>query len=102
MTTGGSKRASSTRAKPKLRAKRAGAATPSIAIKRVYEEASPGDGMRILVDRLGKDVALEPRPIDPKLLKEAKRALHLSASDIKRARRPSKRKVNLKRNVLEN
>ena len=58
MTTAGSKRASSKRAKPKLRvehkprAKRAGAATPSIAIKRVYEEASPGDGMRILVDRL--------------------------------------------------
>jgi len=30
--------------------------------------------LRILVDRLGNGVALEPRPIDPKLLKEAKRA----------------------------
>ena len=30
-----------------------------------------------LVDRLGKDVLLEPRPIDPAALKEVKRALHL-------------------------
>jgi uncharacterized protein YeaO (DUF488 family) len=68
MTTAGSKRASSKRAsskragserakpklpvKPKPRAKRAGAAAPSIAIKRVYEDVSSGDGMRILVDRL--------------------------------------------------
>jgi uncharacterized protein YeaO (DUF488 family) len=47
MTTGGS-----TAANRKPRAKRAGAASPSIAIKRVYEAASAGDGMRILVDRL--------------------------------------------------
>jgi hypothetical protein len=40
--------------------------------------------LRILVDRLGKDVLLEARPIDPGVLKEAKRALHLSASEIKR------------------
>jgi polyphosphate kinase 2 (PPK2 family) len=40
---------------------------------------------RILADRLGKDVSLEPRPIDPDLLKEAQHALSLSASDIKRA-----------------
>ena len=57
--------------------------------------------LRILVDRLGKDVLLEPRPIDPGLLKEAKRALHLSVSDIKRASKPSMRKVKLKRNAQE-
>ncbi|HUB63633.1 MAG TPA: polyphosphate kinase [Methylocella sp.] len=45
---------------------------------------------RILVDRLGKDVPLEPRPIDPELLSEAKRALSLSTADIERALRPSK------------
>jgi AMP-polyphosphate phosphotransferase len=33
----------------------------------------------ILADRLGKDVSLDPRPIDPDLLKEAKRVLNLSA-----------------------
>ena len=47
---------------------------------------------RILVDQLGKDVPLEPRPIDPALLDEAKRALGLSASDIERATRPAKPK----------
>jgi hypothetical protein len=51
--------------------------------------------LRILVHRLGKEVVLEPRPIDQGLLKEAKRALHLSASDIKRARKPGMRKVKL-------
>jgi AMP-polyphosphate phosphotransferase len=56
---------------------------------------------RILEDRLGKDVSLEPRPIDPDLLKEAKRALSLSASDIERASRPAKWKVRLKRNGPE-
>jgi len=56
---------------------------------------------RILVDRLGKGVSLEPRPIAPGLLKEAKRALGLSASDIKRASRPAKRKVRLKPNGPE-
>ncbi len=43
--------------------------------------------LRILADRLGEDVPLEPRPIDPNLLKEAKRALNLSASDMERAAR---------------
>jgi polyphosphate kinase 2 (PPK2 family) len=57
--------------------------------------------LRILVDRLGKNVSLEPRPIDPALLKEAKRALRLSASDIRRASRPAKRKVRLKPNSTE-
>jgi len=56
---------------------------------------------RILVDRLGKDVSLEPRPIDPDLLREAKGALRLSASDIKRASQPGKRKGRLKRNGPE-
>jgi len=51
----------------------------------------------IPVDRLGKDVLLEPRPIDRGLLKGAKQALHLSASDIKRASKPGMRKV--KRNA---
>src|SRR6516164_6602795 len=55
--------------------------------------------LRILVDRLGKDVLLEPRPIDPGLLKEAKRALQLSASEIKRASKPGMRRVKLKRNA---
>jgi polyphosphate kinase 2 (PPK2 family) len=57
--------------------------------------------LRILADRLGKDVSLEPRPIDPDLLKEAKRALSLSASDIERASHPAKGKVKLKRNGPE-
>jgi polyphosphate kinase 2 (PPK2 family) len=57
--------------------------------------------LRILVDRLGKDVSLEPRPIDSGILKEAKRALRLSASDIKRASRPHQRNVRLKPNVSE-
>jgi AMP-polyphosphate phosphotransferase len=52
---------------------------------------------RILADRLGMDVSLEPRPIDPDLLKEAKQTLGLSASDIERASQPGKRKVGLKR-----
>jgi hypothetical protein len=56
---------------------------------------------KILIDRLGKDVSLEPRPIDPGLLKEAKRALRLSASDIRRASQPGKRKVKLNRNCDE-
>ena len=45
---------------------------------------------RILADRLGNDVSLEPRPIDPDLLEEAKRGLSLSASDIERAGHPAK------------
>jgi AMP-polyphosphate phosphotransferase len=56
---------------------------------------------RILADRLGKDVSLDPRPIDPDLLKEAKRVLNLSDSDIERASNPAGRKVKLKRNHPE-
>jgi polyphosphate kinase 2 (PPK2 family) len=55
--------------------------------------------LRILVDRLGKDVALEPRPIDPGILKQAKRSLRLSAADIRRASPPGKRKVRARRNA---
>jgi AMP-polyphosphate phosphotransferase len=40
---------------------------------------------RILADRLGKDISLEPSPIDPDLLLEAKQTLDLSTSDIERA-----------------
>jgi hypothetical protein len=47
---------------------------------------------RILADRLGKDVSLEPRPIDPDLLEEARRTLDLSASDVARATSSSARK----------
>jgi len=46
---------------------------------------------RILADRLGEDVPLEPRPIEPDLLKEATKVLVLSASDIKRVSQACKR-----------
>jgi polyphosphate kinase 2 (PPK2 family) len=51
---------------------------------------------RILVDQLGKGVSLEPRPIDPEVFSEAKRALGLSASEIARASRPAKPNVKVK------
>jgi polyphosphate kinase 2 (PPK2 family) len=56
---------------------------------------------RILADRLGRDVSLEPRPIDPDLLKEAKKMLSLSDSDIEHAAQRGKRKVDLKHNRSE-
>lgn len=56
---------------------------------------------RILADRLGEDVSLDPRPIDPDLLAEAKRALGLSASDIARATRPGKSNIKLEQNGSE-
>jgi polyphosphate kinase 2 (PPK2 family) len=49
----------------------------------------------IMVDRLGQGVSLEPRPIDPDLLKEAQRALNLSASDLDRASAGTKRRARL-------
>jgi polyphosphate kinase 2 (PPK2 family) len=52
---------------------------------------------RILADRLGEDVALEPRPIDPDLLAEAKAALNLSVEEIGRASQPGKPKAKVKR-----
>jgi len=54
--------------------------------------------LRILADRLGKDVLLEPRPIDPGLFEEAKRTLGLTALDIERASHSTKQRVKLKRN----
>ncbi|MGO9759137.1 MAG: polyphosphate kinase 2 family protein [Roseiarcus sp.] len=51
---------------------------------------------RIFEDRLGSHLSLEPRPIDRALIKEAKRALGLSPSDMKRAAAPA-RKANGKR-----
>jgi polyphosphate kinase 2 (PPK2 family) len=48
---------------------------------------------RILAEELGTGVSLEPRPIDPKLFKEAKRVLGLSASDMRRASRVADRKI---------
>jgi polyphosphate kinase 2 (PPK2 family) len=52
---------------------------------------------RILADRLGEDVTLESRPIDPGLLLEAKAALNLSAEDMERATQPGKPKAKVKR-----
>ena len=51
---------------------------------------------RILADRLGANVPLEPRPIDPDLLKEAKAALRLTASEVERALLPGKVKAKVK------
>ncbi|MGO9171157.1 MAG: polyphosphate kinase 2 family protein [Rhodomicrobium sp.] len=56
---------------------------------------------RILADRLGKDVDLEPRAIDSRLLQEAKTALRLSDADSARACQPGKVKVKPKRHVAE-
>jgi AMP-polyphosphate phosphotransferase len=56
---------------------------------------------RILVDRLGKNVPLEPRPIDPGILKQAKKVLSLSAADVRRATRPGQRQVKSKRGRVE-
>jgi AMP-polyphosphate phosphotransferase len=52
---------------------------------------------RILGDRLGKDVSLEPRPIAADLIKAAKTALGLSPAEIERANEPASRKVRAKR-----
>ena len=55
----------------------------------------------VIEDRLGRNVSLEPRPIDPDLIKEAKRVLGLSSADMKRAAAPAARKVNRKRSGLK-
>jgi len=52
---------------------------------------------RIIKERLGKDVSLEPRPIDPGLMREAKQVLGLSPSDIQQAAEPAERKEGAKR-----
>lgn len=50
---------------------------------------------RILADRLGEDVTLEPRPIDPGLLKAAKGALKLSVAEIERASQSGQAKAKV-------
>ena len=52
---------------------------------------------RILKERLGDGVSLEPRPIDPDLLKEAKRALELTAAEVAQALEPASRQGHDKR-----
>jgi polyphosphate kinase 2 (PPK2 family) len=52
---------------------------------------------RVLADRLGEEVALEPKPIDPDLLGEAKAVLNLSVEDMQRASQPGNPKVKVKR-----
>jgi hypothetical protein len=52
---------------------------------------------RIIADRLGRDVSLEPRPIHPDLLEEAKQALRLSVSDMERASQPHSKEEREKR-----
>src|SRR5271157_5017778 len=52
---------------------------------------------RILGEQLGKGVSLEPRSIDPDLIKEAKRVLGLSSSDIERASEPAASKLRVNR-----
>ena len=51
---------------------------------------------RVIKDRLGKDVSLEPRPIDPDLMKEAKRALGLSPEEIEQTSEPAQGKAGAK------
>ncbi len=52
---------------------------------------------RVLKDRLGKDISLEPRPIDASLIQEAKKTLGLSASDLELASQPAANKRRPKR-----
>ena len=47
---------------------------------------------RVIKDRLGEDVSLEPRPIDSGLMKEAERVLGVSADDIGQTPEPAARK----------
>ena len=53
---------------------------------------------RILAGRLGDGVPLDPRPIHPDLLKEAKEKLGLSLADIERATQQGHSKANSKKN----
>jgi polyphosphate kinase 2 (PPK2 family) len=52
---------------------------------------------RILKERLGEGVSLEPRPIDPGLLKEAKRALGLNPVEVAQALEPAPSQPRAKR-----
>ena len=47
----------------------------------------------ILADRFSRHLALEPRPIDPVILKEAKRVLRLTSTDIRLALEPRRTKT---------
>jgi polyphosphate kinase 2 (PPK2 family) len=49
--------------------------------------------LTILADRFGKHVPLEPRPIDPGILKEARKALRLTPADIRQALEPRQTKI---------
>jgi AMP-polyphosphate phosphotransferase len=51
---------------------------------------------RILADRLGDGVKLEPPPMDPDILKEAKEALGLTPAEVERASQPGKAKAKVK------
>ena len=51
---------------------------------------------RVIKDRLGKDVSLEPRPIDPDLMDEAKRALGLSPEEIEQTSEAAQGKAGAK------
>ena len=57
---------------------------------------------RILADRLGKDVSLEPRPLDTGLLEQAKQMLNLTSADLERASRPGGRAARLKEGPVRN
>jgi polyphosphate kinase 2 (PPK2 family) len=52
---------------------------------------------RVLKDRLGKDVSLEPRPIEASLIQEARKTLGLSASELDLASESAARKPRAKR-----
>ena len=51
---------------------------------------------RILADRLGDGVKLEPPAMDADILREAKAALRLSAAEVERASQPGKAKAKVK------
>ena len=51
---------------------------------------------RILADRLGDGVRLEPPAMDANILREAKAALRLSAAEVERASQPGKAKAKVK------
>jgi polyphosphate kinase 2 (PPK2 family) len=51
---------------------------------------------RILADRLGDGVRLEPPAMDADILREAKAALRLSAAEVERASQPGKAKAKVK------
>ena len=52
---------------------------------------------RVLKDRLGKDVSLEPRPIEASLIEAARKTLGLSASELDLASESAARKPRAKR-----